>query len=54
MFLSNVMMDLPATNYPDLPSGVWYDEMREKPDNIRVLTVLTLNVMNDIDNCNHR
>lgn len=53
VFLSNTMMDLPPTNYRDLPSVVWLDEMREKPDNTRVLTVLTLNIMNDIDNRNH-
>lgn len=53
VFLSNIMMDLPPTNYRDLPSVVWLDEMREKPDNTRVLTVLTLNIMNDIDNRNH-
>ena len=53
VFLSNIMMDLPPPNYRDLPSVVWLDEMREKPDNTRVLTVLTLNIMNDIDICNH-
>lgn len=53
VFLSNIMMDLPPTNYRDLPSVVWLDEMRKKPDNTRVLTVLTLNIMNDIDNRNH-
>lgn len=53
VFLSNIMMDLLPTNYRDLPSVVWLDEMREKPDNTRVLTVLTLNIMNDIDIRNH-
>lgn len=53
VFLSNIMMDLPPTNYRDLPSVVRLDETREKPDNTRVLTVLTLNIMNDIDNRNH-
>ena len=53
MFLSNIMMDLPTVKTPVLPSVARYVEMREKPDNTRVLTVLTLNIMNDIDKCNH-
>ena len=53
MFLSNIMMDLPTVKTPVLPSVARYVEMREKPDITRVLTYLTLNIMNDIDKCNH-
>lgn len=53
VFLSNFMMDLPTVNTPVLLSVARYVETREKPDNTRVLTYLTLNIMNDIDKCNH-
>lgn len=53
VFLSNIMMDLPTVNTPVLPSVARYVEKREKPDDTRVLTYLTLNIMNDIDNRNH-
>jgi len=53
VFLSNIMMDLPPTNYRDLPSVVWLVEMLKNTDGARVLTYLTLNIMNDIDNRNH-
>lgn len=53
VFLSNIMMDLPPTNYRDLPSVVWLVEMLKNTDGARVLTHLTLNIMNDIDNRNH-
>jgi hypothetical protein len=53
VFLSNIMMDLPPTNHRDLPSVVWLVEMLKNTDGARVLTHLTLNIMNDIDNRNH-
>lgn len=53
VFLSNIMMDLPPTNYRDLPSVVWLVEMLKNTDGARVLTYLTLNIMNDIDIRNH-
>ena len=49
VFLSNIMMDLPPTNYRDLPSVVWLVETLKNTDGARVLTYLTLNIMNDID-----
>lgn len=53
VFLSNIMMDIPPTNYRDLPSVVRLDEIQQNADSARVLTYLTLNIMNDIDKCNH-
>lgn len=53
VFLSNIMMDLPTVKTPVLPSVARYVEIRKKPDITRVLTYLTLNIMNDIDNRNH-
>jgi hypothetical protein len=52
-FSSNIMMDLPTTNYRDLPSVEWLVETRKNTDGTMVLTVLTLNIMDDIDNRNH-